>query len=41
LEARQALARFRPETLGGAGRLAGVNPSDLDILLVMLRRHRV
>ena len=37
-EARQALARFRPSTLGQAGRLAGVNPADLMLISVALRR---
>ncbi len=38
-EARDALARFRPETLGQAGRLEGVNPADLTILIVALERR--
>ncbi len=37
-EARQQLLRFRPETVGQAGRLPGVNPADIDVLLVALRR---
>ena len=37
-EARQQLLRFRPETVGRAGRLAGVNPADVDVLLVALKR---
>ncbi len=37
-EARDVLQRFRPETVGQAGRLAGVNPSDVDILLIQLNR---
>ncbi|MDK2970600.1 MAG: tRNA uridine 5-carboxymethylaminomethyl modification enzyme [Candidatus Sumerlaeota bacterium] len=38
-EARQSLARFRPETVGQASRLAGVTPSDIDVLLVTLRKR--
>ena len=36
-EARQALEKFRPATVGQAGRLEGVTPSDLTILMVHLR----
>ncbi|NJO05646.1 MAG: tRNA uridine-5-carboxymethylaminomethyl(34) synthesis enzyme MnmG, partial [Chloroflexaceae bacterium] len=39
-EARMVLERFRPATLGQAGRLAGVNPSDVSIVLIALERHR-
>ena len=39
-EARQVLERFRPATLGQAGRLAGINPADVAILLVALERQR-
>ena len=37
-EARQKLLRFRPETVGQAGRLAGVTPADIAILLVHVER---
>ncbi len=37
-EARQKLLRFRPATVGQAGRIAGVNPADISILLVHLER---
>ena len=37
-EAREQLARFRPATLGQASRLAGVNPTDISILLIHLER---
>jgi tRNA uridine 5-carboxymethylaminomethyl modification enzyme len=39
-EARQQLMRFRPATVGQAGRLAGVNPADVAVLLVHLERLR-
>jgi len=38
-EARQKLARIRPRTLGQAGRIPGISPSDLQNLLVELRRR--
>jgi len=37
-EGREKLARFRPATLGQAGRIAGVNPADLQILEVYMKR---
>jgi tRNA uridine 5-carboxymethylaminomethyl modification enzyme len=36
-EAKQALEKFRPATVGQAGRLEGITPSDLTILMVHLR----
>jgi len=38
-EAKEALEKFRPTTMGQAGRLAGVNPADLTLLAVAIRRH--
>jgi tRNA uridine 5-carboxymethylaminomethyl modification enzyme len=38
-EARYILERMRPATLGQAGRLAGVNPSDIAIVLFALERQ--
>lgn len=38
-EARQVLKRFRPDTLGAAGRLAGVNPSDVAVIMIELHRR--
>jgi len=38
-EARQVLTRFRPATLGQAGRLAGISPADVTILLFAIERH--
>jgi tRNA uridine 5-carboxymethylaminomethyl modification enzyme len=39
-EARQKLAAIRPVTVGQAQRISGVNPSDISVLLVWLRRAR-
>ena len=37
-EARQVLTRFKPATLGQAGRLAGVTPADIMLLTVAMGR---
>lgn len=39
-EAREKLARFRPSTLGQAGRVAGINQTDLSLVLVHLKARR-
>ena len=36
LEARQKLNKIRPENLGQAGRISGVNPADIAVLMVYL-----
>ncbi|MDQ2908185.1 MAG: tRNA uridine-5-carboxymethylaminomethyl(34) synthesis enzyme MnmG [Candidatus Eremiobacteraeota bacterium] len=38
-EAREKFARYRPRSLGAAGRLPGVSPADVAILTVALRRR--
>jgi len=38
-EAREVLSRVRPISLGQAGRLSGVNPSDVAILMVYLQKR--
>jgi tRNA uridine 5-carboxymethylaminomethyl modification enzyme len=40
LEAREKLDRLRPATLGQARRISGVNPSDVQVLQVLLRAGR-
>ncbi|MGD9558002.1 MAG: tRNA uridine-5-carboxymethylaminomethyl(34) synthesis enzyme MnmG [Mangrovibacterium sp.] len=37
-EGRQKLARINPKTIGQASRISGVNPSDINVLLIMLGR---
>ena len=37
-EARQKLDRIRPETLAQAERIPGVSPSDINVLLVLMKR---
>lgn len=39
-EARQKLAEIRPTTLGQASRISGVNPADISILMVYLRKGK-
>lgn len=39
LEARQKLDKIRPENLGQAGRISGVSPADITVLMVYLKTH--
>jgi len=39
-EARQKLERIRPATLAQAGRIPGVSPSDLQNLVMEVRKRR-
>ena len=37
-EARQKFNKIKPQTLGQASRISGVNPSDVQILMVYMGR---
>ncbi|PVV19201.1 MAG: hypothetical protein B6D74_15170, partial [gamma proteobacterium symbiont of Ctena orbiculata] len=38
-EVREKLQRHRPQTLGQAGRIAGVTPAALSLLLIHLKKR--
>lgn len=40
-ECREKLKRFRPETLAQASRISGVNPADVAILAIIIKRGKV
>ena len=41
LEARQKFDAIRPKTIGQASRISGVNPSDINVLIMYLRKNRL
>ena len=40
IEGRQKLMKYRPETMGQASRISGVNPADLMVLAVALKQGK-
>lgn len=38
IEARQKLEAVKPDTLGQASRISGVNPSDISVLVLSLKK---
>jgi tRNA uridine 5-carboxymethylaminomethyl modification enzyme len=41
IEVRQKLAKFKPETLGLAGRISGVTPAAISLLQIHLKKGRL
>ena len=41
LEARQKLDLIKPTSIGQASRISGVNPSDINFLVLYLKKNRL
>lgn len=41
LEARAKLDKIKPASLGQASRISGINPSDLQVLAIYLKQHKI
>jgi tRNA uridine 5-carboxymethylaminomethyl modification enzyme len=40
LEAREKLQKIKPETLGHASQISGINPSDINVLEIYIEQNR-